>query len=263
MLTIAGSDSSGGAGIQADLRTFGDLGVHGMSVVTAITAQNTTTVQGVMLLPPQFIALQLNTVLRDMAVDAIKIGMLGHQDAMGAVEENLDLVKTVPVIFDPVLRASTGTSLFEGTEIERLRRFMVGYVTLITPNIMEAEVLTGLTIHTEDDMHQAARSIHEWGVPFVLVKGGHMVGPHARDVLVFQNGVRWYEAPRIMRDVDVRGTGCTYASAIASFVARGLAVVDAIDKAKEYLTQRIQSAVVIGQGARVIAPARSVTKWEA
>jgi hydroxymethylpyrimidine kinase/phosphomethylpyrimidine kinase len=245
-LTIAGSDSGGGAGIQADLKTFAALGVYGASVITSVTAQNTREVAGIHDLPAEFVTLQLETVVRDLSVDAIKTGMLSNPAIIRAVSERLKTLGVEKLVVDPVMVAKGGAALLhKEAEAELIQRLLpLAYV--VTPNLGEAEVLASMSIRTLEEMEQAARRIHTNGPTHVVVKGGHLDGP---PIDVFFDGQRfqYFEGERIATK-SLHGTGCTFASAIAAELAKGAEVTEAVRRAKAYITTAIRLAEPIGHG---------------
>lgn len=246
-LTIAGSDSSGGAGIQADIKTMSALGVYAESVVTALTAQNTLGVAGVVPTEPDFIRLQMDSVFDDIRPDAVKIGMLPTAGAVRAVAEGLRAWDAPFVVVDPVMVATSGAALAEGGAVAALDELLpLAYVA--TPNIPEAEVLSGMRIESRNDMLRAAHLIlQEKGCHAVLVKGGHLAGT-ASDVLVQRSGAEsWYETERI-ETKNTHGTGCTLSSAIAAYLAKGEELQHAVRLAKRYLTQAIRQNPGLGKG---------------
>jgi hydroxymethylpyrimidine/phosphomethylpyrimidine kinase len=245
VLAIAGSDSGGGAGIQADLKTMLALGVHGMTVVTAVTAQNSVGVQGYWELPPAAITAQLTSVLGDIGADAVKTGMLASADIVHAVCDQLAEV-AAPVVVDPVAVSKHGDSLLSGGTAEAIRERLLPLATVVTPNLPEAELLTGLRIDDEAGMLAAARAIQAMGPQWVLVKGGHMAGPPV-DLLAGIGGVSRFPGPRIASR-HTHGTGCTLASAIASHLARGRNMADAVRAAREYVTGAIAGGFPLGAG---------------
>jgi hydroxymethylpyrimidine/phosphomethylpyrimidine kinase len=248
-LTIAGSDSSGGAGIQADLKTFSALGLYGASVITAVTAQNTRGVQGVETMPAAFVALQLRSVLDDLDVSAIKTGMLATREIVLAVAAALGpIAERVPVIVDPVMVATSGDALLQPDAVDAYRTALFPLAALITPNLAEAARLTGRTVATSlDQMDQGSALIAD-GARAVLVKGGHATGDEAVDVFVMQGYVKTFAAPRI----DTRhthGTGCTLSAAIAAGLALGQPLPIAIERAKDYLTAALRAGDTLRIGA--------------
>ncbi|MDA0733377.1 MAG: bifunctional hydroxymethylpyrimidine kinase/phosphomethylpyrimidine kinase [Chloroflexi bacterium] len=245
-LTIAGSDSGGGAGIQADLKTFAALGVYGTSALTAITAQNTVAVTAVHEIPADIIAAQIQAVISDIGADAVKTGMLSSIAIVEVVAQELRRHRVERLVVDPVMVAKSGDSLLREEAVEALRTQLLPLALVVTPNIPEAEVLTGMTIASHQDMRRAAEQIVGMGARGVVVKGGHLDGP-ATDL--FYDGSRFQEftAPRI-DTVNTHGTGCTFASAVAAGLAQNMSVIDAVAQAKEYVTEAIRCSFPIGQG---------------
>ncbi len=246
-LTIAGSDSGAGAGIQADLKTFAALGVYGASAITAITAQNTLGVAAVFELPPDMVAAQIDAVVEDMGTDAVKTGMLASAEIIAVVAERVQRHGLGNLVVDPVMVAKSGHPLLRADAVDALRRLLLPLATVVTPNLPEAEVLLGRTIVTEEEMAAAAREIASLGARAVVVKGGHRPGPEAVDLLYWEGRVQRLVAPRIETSAT-HGTGCTFASAIAAGLARGLDVPEAVVRAKEYLTEALRRAYPVGQG---------------
>lgn len=246
ILTIAGSDSGGGAGIQADIKTITVLGGYAMSVITAITAQNTTGVQGILPVSPEFIGRQLDSVLSDIGVDAVKTGMLFEEAAIEIVAGRIKKENIEKVVVDPVMVAKGGEPLLVADARDALVTQMVPLSYLITPNIPEAEVFLGRPIKTGKDVREAARTIHGMGAANVLVKGGHRTGP-ALDILF--DGRDFYEFEKERIDTaSTHGTGCTYASAIATFVGQGYPLRDSIEMAKGFIQRAIKFAFPLGSG---------------
>ena len=245
-LTIAGSDSGGGAGIQADLKTFSANGVYGMSAVTSVTAQNTLGVRAIHNLPPGVVAVQIDTVLSDIGARAIKTGMLANAEIIAAVAEALRSYPDIPLVIDPVMIAKSGDALLEPKAVSTLIERLIPLATVITPNLDEARALTGIEASDVDGMRTAARRLYEMGPRHVVVKGGHLEGP-AVDLLFDGGNFKTFEAERI----DTRsthGTGCTFASAIAAGLAKGVPVSEAVADAKTYLTGALRHAVPMGGG---------------
>lgn len=246
VLTIATSDSGGGAGIQADLKTFSAMGCYGMSALAALTAQNTLEVRGIHALPPDYVALQIDTVIEDLGVDAVKIGMLFNRDIIEAVADRLKAHDIDQVVLDPVMVAQSGAKLIEDDAIEALKQSLFPVSTTITPNLPEAETLLGEQIEDRSQMEEAARSLLQFGPESVLLKGGHFKEEQSLDCLVLQEPddegkeVYWYEAKRIATK-NTHGTGCTLSSAIAAGLARGEALPEAVKNAKEYITGAIEA----------------------
>lgn len=247
VLTIAGSDSSGGAGIQADLKTMTALGLYGMSVVTALTAQNTRGVRAVMEVTPQFLAEQMDAVFEDIFPDAVKVGMVANEALVCQVAESLKKWGARQVVVDPVMVATSGAPLLEPQACGALKEVLFPLATLLTPNIPEAEMLTGRVILSKTDMENAARQMGENYGLAVLVKGGHRV-EDANDVLYDGGSVTWFEGKRILNP-NTHGTGCTLSSAIASFLALGFEKAEAIARAKTYLEGALDSGLNLGSGS--------------
>ncbi len=247
ILTVAGSDSGGGAGIQADLKTIAALGGYGMSVITAVTAQNTLGVQGIHPVPPEFVAMQFDSVARDIGVDAVKTGMLAGPKTVKTVAEKIRSYRIEKVVVDPVMAAKGGAGLIGGAEaIEVLIRELLPLAWVITPNIPEAEVISGMKIESIQDMKEAAKAICQLGAAHVVIKGGHAPGDPV-DVLLAEG--RFYEfRGKRQQTKDTHGTGCTFASAIAVGLADGLSVHDAAEQAHRFIGSAIRSALRIGQG---------------
>ncbi|HKV01760.1 MAG TPA: bifunctional hydroxymethylpyrimidine kinase/phosphomethylpyrimidine kinase [Ktedonobacteraceae bacterium] len=244
-LTIAGSDSGGGAGIQADLKTFAALGVYGLSALTAITVQNTLGVQAAQDLPPELVEAQIDAVLEDIGADAAKTGMLSRSSIIEAVARCVSRWN-LRLVVDPVMVAKGGDPLLQPEAITTLSTMLLPLAEVITPNLYEAEVLTGQRIETLDDMRAAAQAIHALGPRHVVVKGGHRA---ADPVDVYFDGERFVElrAERISTP-HTHGTGCTFSAAIAAFMARGLPVDAAVTGAKDYITEAIRHAPGLGKG---------------
>ena len=248
MLTIAGSDSGGGAGIQADLKTMLALGVHGMSVVTVVTAQNSLGVQGVWPLPAEAVEAQFHAVVGDIGVDAVKVGMLGTAELAATVAKLLaGLDPAVPVIVDPVAVSKHGDALLDDGAVEVLRAELAPRATIITPNLDEARLLTGVPAVDMDGMREAAVSLLELGPTWVLIKGGHLDSDRSTDLLT--NGQDELTLAALRSDNrHTHGTGCTLASAIASYLARGRTVPEAVRAAKLYITSAIAAGFPLGSG---------------
>jgi hydroxymethylpyrimidine/phosphomethylpyrimidine kinase len=250
VLTIAGSDSGGGAGIQADLKAFAARGVYGMSALTAITAQNTVGVQGVFELPAEFVGQQIDSVMSDIGADAWKTGMLANAEIIQVLADRARHYEIECLVVDPVMVAKSGDSLLHREARQTLIEELVPLSYVITPNHHEAEVLAGLEIETVADMREATRVIYEMGAGNVVVKGGHLPGAaRAIDVLFDGREITEFDAPRVDTP-NTHGTGCTYASSIAAELAKGHSVKKAVGTAKAYLTAALQAAVDldIGQG---------------
>jgi len=245
-LTIAGSDSGGGAGIQADLKTFSAFRVFGMSVITAVTAQNSLGVQGVENLPAAFVARQLRSVLEDFGADAAKCGMLSTAPIIEAVAAGLTERRIEKLVVDPVMVAKSGDRLLEPEARAALADRILPLALLVTPNLPEAEVLAGVRVAEPEDMEEAARRIHAMGPRYVLVKGGHLKGD-ATDLLWNGRDFTRFSTARIDSQ-NTHGTGCTFSAAIAAGLARGQALGDAIRSAKAYVTRAIREGFKAGRG---------------
>ncbi len=247
-LTIAGSDSSGGAGIQADIKTMTVLGVMAESVVTALTAQNTLGVQGIVATEADFVELQMKSVFNDIRPDAVKIGMLPTAEVVQVVARGLRSFEASHVVLDPVMVATSGASLSEDAAVRVLATDLLSLAEVVTPNIPEAEVLADMSITTEENMVEAARAIQQLGASAVLVKGGHSA-QDANDVLLLPDGHHvWFKTARIAT-TNTHGTGCTLSSAIAAFLAKGCALEDAVRQAKDYLTGALLHDLDFGVGS--------------
>ncbi len=245
-LTIAGSDSGGGAGIQADLKTFAALGVYGSSVITAITAQNTVGVSAVHEVPTEVIRAQIDAVMSDIGADAVKTGMLSSSEIIAEVARGVRRHQIEKLVVDPVMVAKSGDRLLREDAIGAVLDLLLPLTYIVTPNIPEAEVLTGRPIHTESDMVDAARSIHDRGVRFVVVKGGHLSG-EAVDIVFDGTGVERLSSPRV-NTRHTHGTGCTFSAAIAARLAAGRDPVQAVADAKSYLYGALLNSFEIGAG---------------
>lgn len=249
VLTIAGSDSGGGAGIQADLKTFSALGCFGTSVITATTAQNTLGVKSIHDIPVDHIIDQFQAVMSDISPQAIKIGMLNRPEVVSRLAEELRKYPDVPVIFDPVMVASSGDRLIQEETISLLKAALFPLSHLITPNLDEVAALVGYSIDDKEGMIQAAESLLEYNARYVLVKGGHLKGEVVFDVLKSKSGCEIFEGTKI-RTSNTHGTGCTLSSATAAFLARGLSTREAVKAAREYIRGALIAGkdVLTGQG---------------
>lgn len=253
-MTIAGSDSGAGAGVQADLKTFAALSIYGTSVLTAITAQNTIAVAAVHELPTDVINAQIEAVISDIGVDAVKTGMLSSSVIIECVitclKASMKKYPNMPglrrIVVDPVMVAKSGDALLQEEAVSALRELLVPLAAVITPNIPEAETLTGLTITTDDDVNKAARMIVDMGAASVVIKGGHREGP-ATDVYFDGSSFREFTSQRF-DTVNTHGTGCTFASAVAAGLAQGLETEDAVGQAKEFVTEAIRNSFPVGHG---------------
>ncbi|HMY18041.1 MAG TPA: bifunctional hydroxymethylpyrimidine kinase/phosphomethylpyrimidine kinase [Polyangium sp.] len=258
VLIVAGSDSGGGAGIQADLKTVTALDAFGMTAVTALTAQNTRGVFGVFPVPTDFIKQQMAVVLDDIGADAIKTGMLHSAAVIDTVVDTLEqFAPNVPLVVDPVMVAKGGAPLLQTEAREALVKRLLPRATLLTPNLPEAEVLCGQTIRNVEDMRRAAAALLQMGPSAVLLKGGHLESPRLVDVLVTKNGEELFEDDRI-ESRSTHGTGCTLSSAIASHLALGETLPEAVDSAKLYLTGALEAQLDLGHGS---GPMDHAWKW--
>lgn len=249
ILSIAGSDSGGGAGIQADLKTFAALGCFGMTAITALTAQNTRGVRSIHGVPPQMLRDQIDAVIEDIGVHAVKIGMLHAPEIVAAVAEAIDRHALPNVVFDPVMVATSGAVLIEKASIDALVRDLFSRAALITPNLDEAALLVGRPLNGREDMADAARTLLAQGARAVLVKGGHLPGDAVIDLLVTSSGEQhWMEAPRI-HSPNTHGTGCTLSSAIAANLALGASLVEAVRRAREFVRRALQTGAAVRTGA--------------
>jgi hydroxymethylpyrimidine/phosphomethylpyrimidine kinase len=246
-LTIAGSDSGGGAGIQADLKTFAALGVYGASAITAVTAQDTRRVYDFLEMEPGFVVQQINAVMEDIGADAVKTGMLASAGIIEAVAGSLRRWHVRDVVVDPVMVAKGGDKLLHDEAVDALKRHLLPLALVATPNLPEAEVLVGRSLSSWDDIKDAAREIHGWGVANVVIKGGHREDAIATDILFDGEGFRDYSAPRVATQ-NTHGTGCTFASAIAASLAKGETVPTSVAAAKAYVTLALQHSYAIGEG---------------
>jgi hydroxymethylpyrimidine/phosphomethylpyrimidine kinase len=248
-LTIAGSDSGGGAGIQADIKTFAALGVHGLCVLTAVTAQNTRGVDATFELPPEFVTKQLDTIMRDFRVKWAKTGMLGSADIIRAVEAGIKRYK-LRVVIDPVMTSATGAPLIQENAIEALVA-LLGCAELVTPNVPEAELLSGIKIKSKADMRRAARAIAKLGPRAVLIKGGHLKGPEIVDLLYIGKKFTEFKGPRITAE-QMHGTGCSLASAITAELAKGSNIEEAVSKARDFIAEAIKGRLDVGKGVKPV-----------
>ncbi|QDX93333.1 bifunctional hydroxymethylpyrimidine kinase/phosphomethylpyrimidine kinase [Brevibacillus laterosporus] len=246
-MTIAGSDSGGGAGIQADLKTFHQRGVYGTSALTAITAQNTRGVHGVQVMTPEFVADQIRIVLDDLPADAIKTGMLANASIIQAVGEQIRAHRTIKLVIDPVMVAKGGAKLLHDEAVQALLTHLLPKAYVITPNLPEAEVLLGKRIQTLIDMKEAAKYLYEYGVAHVVMKGGHMIDERLTDVLF--DGQHFYEIEheRIITR-HTHGTGCTFSACLTAELAKGIDVVTAFHTAQQFIVTAIKTAPNLGSG---------------
>ncbi|MEP7210306.1 MAG: bifunctional hydroxymethylpyrimidine kinase/phosphomethylpyrimidine kinase [Alphaproteobacteria bacterium] len=247
VLIIAGSDSGGGAGIQADIKTVTALGGYAATAITALTIQNTLGVSGVIATPPDAVRAQMQAVLSDIGADAIKTGMLGDKLLIETLAEAFEAIASIPRIIDPVMAATSGDLLLPRNAVDAVRQLMIPNATLVTPNAHEAEILTGKAVDGINGQRRAAERLLDMGARAVLVKGGHVPGDTIVDVLATQTGERFFDGPRI-QTTSTHGTGCTLASGIATGIARGLVLEDAIALSRAYLTEAIRRAPGLGKG---------------
>ena len=249
VLSIAGSDSGGGAGIQADLKTFAALGCYGMSAITALTAQNTLGVRAVHGVPQEILRDQIDAVAQDMRPHALKIGMLHSPEAVQTVAMAIDRYSFLNVVLDPVITASSGTSLTERPAVAALVRELFRRVTVVTPNLDEAALLVGHPLDSEASMELAAQQLLAMGAQAVLLKGGHLAGDRVCDLLVTRSGEHhWMRAPRI-HSVNTHGTGCTLSSAMAAHLALGASLLEAVQAARAYVRAALEAGADVHTGA--------------
>ena len=246
-LTIAGSDSSGGAGIQADIKTMTMNGVYAMSVITAMTAQNTTGVRAIQEATPEFLKQQIDAVFEDIFPDAVKIGMVASSELIRVIADRLKHYKAKNIIVDPVMVATSGSSLMKTDAVNTLANELLPVATLVTPNIPEAQILSGMLIDNKSDMEKAARIIGEKYKCSVLLKGGHSIND-ADDLLYSDDTLRWLEGKRI-DNPNTHGTGCTLSSAIASNIAKGFSLEESVKRAKEYISEALAAQLDLGKGS--------------
>ena len=246
-LTIAGSDCSGGAGIQADLKTMTMNGVYAMSAITALTAQNTTGVRAIQESTPEFLGQQIDAVFEDIVPDAVKIGMVSSSELIHVIADRLTAHKAKNVVVDPVMVATSGSALMKTDAVQTLVDELLPLAALVTPNIPEAQVLSGLTIESKDDMVTAAKKISEDCHCAVLLKGGHSVND-ANDLLYARSEAVWFSGKRI-DNPNTHGTGCTLSSAIASNLAKGYGLADSVKRAKNYISGALAAMLDLGHGS--------------
>ncbi len=241
-LTIAGSDSGGGAGIQADIKTFSALGCYGMSAITALTAQNTKGVTGIHPVPSPFIEKQIDAIFTDMGCDAVKIGMLYSAGLVKSVAGRLKKYRAKNIVLDPVMVAESGDRLLKESAIQAIKEYLIPLADIITPNIPEAEVLTGMIIENPDDMRKAAKNIAGFGAKSILIKGGHFTGNDSTDILFIPAQSRFVDFKGLrIKTKNTHGTGCTLSSAIAAFMAKGDDIEIAVNNAKAYISNAIKA----------------------
>ena len=246
-LTIAGSDCSGGAGIQADLKTMTMNGVYAMSAITALTAQNTTGVRAIQESTPEFLGQQIDAVFEDIVPDAVKIGMVSSSELIRVIADRLKAHRAKNIVVDPVMVATSGSALMKTDAVQTLTRELLPLAALVTPNIPEAQVLSGLTVTSKDDMIAAAKKISEDCHCAVLLKGGHSVSD-ANDLLYANSKAVWFAGKRI-DNPNTHGTGCTLSSAIAANLAKGYSLADSVRRAKDYISGALAAMLDLGQGS--------------
>ena len=246
-LSIAGSDSCGGAGIGADIKTMTMNGVYAMSAITALTAQNTTGVRSILEATPEFLKDQIDAVFEDIRPDAVKIGMVSSAELTRVIAERLAYYKAENIVVDPVMVATSGSELMKTDAVSVLTRELLPLAALVTPNIPEAEVLSGETVHTNEDMERVAKVIGDTYGCAVLLKGGHSIND-ANDLLYAGGGYKWFSGKRI-NNPNTHGTGCTLSSAIASNLAKGYDLESSIQRAKDYISGALSAMLDLGQGS--------------
>jgi hydroxymethylpyrimidine/phosphomethylpyrimidine kinase len=248
VLTIGGSDSSGGAGIQADIKTISALGAYAASAITAVTAQNTKSVSGIYQLPADIVAAQIRAVLDDISVGAVKTGMLGTADIVEMVAREVSsLAEEIPIVVDPVMVSTSGTKLLDKTAHRALRKDLLPCAHVLTPNVPEAESLTGRAIVELNDMKLAAQKILSMGAQAVFLTGGHLTGAEVHDVLATASGIKVFTSPRL-NTRHTHGTGCTLASAIATGLSHNIPLEAAVPAAREFVFEAIKAAPYLGEG---------------
>lgn len=246
-LTIAGSDCSGGAGIQADLKAMSACGCYAMSVITALTAQNTTGVYGIEDCSAEFVSNQMKCIFEDIMPDAVKIGMVSSVDIIETIAKGLDDYNPKHIVLDPVMVTTSGSKLLKDEAVEALKKKLIPMASIITPNLSEAEILSGKRILSEDDMVEAAKAISNYYHGYILIKGGHLQ-KNANDLLYKAGNIDWIKGKRI-ENSNTHGTGCTLSSAIASYLAKGMNVKESVVEAKNYLTRALEDQMNLGCGS--------------
>lgn len=251
VLTIAGSDSGGGAGIQADIKTITCLGFHSLTVITAVTAQNSMGISGVHEVPAEFIAMQIETVVKDILPDAVKIGMLSSGSVIETVAEAIKRFRLKNIVLDPVIRASTGQALVDASAVALFKEALLPLVDVITPNLHEAEILAGAKVTSPEEMEDAARELKKMG-PHVVITGGHLAG-NCMDLLYDGKGFHQFHGERIVTE-NTHGTGCVFSSSLACFLAKGNNVLEATGLAHEFTRQAIKNGYACGRGSGAVSP---------
>jgi hydroxymethylpyrimidine/phosphomethylpyrimidine kinase len=259
-LTIAGSDSGGGAGAQADLKTFLACGVHGMSAITAVTVQNSLGVTGFYELPPHAVAEQIESVATDIGVGAAKTGMLASAEIMAAVAEAVQRLGIAPFVVDPVAASQHGDPLLRPDAIQTLREVIIPLATLITPNLGEVRLLTGIEVHARPQMEDAAKALHDLGPAWVLVKGGHLPGGEALDLLYDGSTFLELRSPRL-DTAHTHGSGDTLAAAIAAGLARGLDMPEAVRQGKRFISRAVEDSFPLGGGLGPVGHFWRIRDW--
>lgn len=259
ILVIAGSDSSGGAGIQGDIKTITSLGGYAMTAITAITVQNTLGVKSVTSLKSQDIKNQILFTCKDIKPDVIKIGMLHSSNVIKIVATSIKNIGSTKIILDPVMIAKGGSKLLNNSAVKTLKSYLISKTFLLTPNIPEAEVLVGIQITSVDDMRRAGECLLRMGASSVLIKGGHLTDDTLTDILLTQSEEKFYSSPRL-KTVHTHGTGCTLASAVAAGIAQGLELQIATDRARKYVFEAIRSAPGLGAGHGPLNHAHTIRK---
>lgn len=247
-LTIAGSDSGGGAGIQADLKTFQELDVFGMSALTAVTAQNTLGVHGVYPMTAEAVINQIQAIGEDIGADAVKTGMLFNAEIIEAVAEQIKIYNWENVVVDPVMIAKGGASLLQKEAISALKKYLLPLSKVITPNIPEAEVLTGMSIQTDQEKRDAAKKLYDLGVSNIIIKGGHDEDPSESTDVLF-DGQHFYKfTSKRMKTKNTHGTGCTFSASLTAELAKGASIQEAVETAKQFIQAAIEDQIQIGHG---------------
>ena len=261
ILIVAGSDSGGGAGIQADIKTATALGAYAMTAITAVTVQDTTGVHSFHAVPPKTVGDQIRVVLDDMGTDVVKTGMLVDARTVEAVAEALAPHKQIPLVVDTVMIAKGGADLVDDTGVDAMRTLLFPRAALITPNAPEATRLTGLSIETSDDLIRAAEALRGMGAAAALVKGGHLAGDTITDVLADSEGTHIFRTRRI-GTAPMHGTGCTLATAIATGIGQGLSLLDAVSRARSYVQEAVQTGLAFGHGAGLLNHLHAIQPYD-
>ncbi|MDB2415503.1 bifunctional hydroxymethylpyrimidine kinase/phosphomethylpyrimidine kinase [Rickettsiales bacterium] len=247
ILSIAGSDCSGGAGIQADIKAITVCGGYASTAITALTAQNTQGVFGIHEIPNGFIAQQIDLILSDIGADIIKTGMLCNREIIETISYILEGYSQIPMVIDPVMISTSGSTLLDPKAIESLKELLIARALVVTPNIPEAEVLYGKEINSEDDVQAAAEYIKKLGAANVIIKGGHFGGGNVRDSLLSDDGFKFFTSKRIETN-NTHGTGCSFASALSTFIAKGISIENSVQKAHDFVHNAILTAPDLGKG---------------